>query len=209
MKVTITSRYGDTVGREHAHTGVDLGFDIGTPLRNIRSGVADVVDYGDANIGKGVLIKHTDGTTDIYGHLSKVNVTDGQYVPEGAQIGLTGDTGNSTGAHLHFGIKDHGHYVDPTPYVNKVANYAGEPTLWERITDFNLGEWFYGKATEKGAEVVSGMVAHWVADIVVALPIIAVACVCVYALVSMCSKGFAKFCAGLTFIYGAWVAITL
>lgn len=211
MKVRITCRYGSTDPlHPHGHTGIDLGFGEGTPLRSISDGVAHVVDYGSKNVGKGVFIQHGD-KTEIYGHLSKFNVTDGQTVRAGDVIGYTGNTGDSTGPHLHFAEKVHGHFVDPTAHADNVMALAGGGTGWlEHIKTAvinyrpkSLGEWAY---EHYGQVVINGVkdgLLNYVADLVTALPIIAVACFGVYALCGMVNKRCGAFGAGLTFIYGA------
>lgn len=102
----------------HGHTGVDLATPVGTPLYAVQDGHADVVNYGNINIGKGVLVHHSDGSKDIYGHMSKWNVVDGQEIHKGDLIGWSGNTGHSTGPHLHFGERlANGKFVDPSQYV--------------------------------------------------------------------------------------------
>lgn len=145
MKFKVTSPYGvlEEV-RDHAHNGIDLAMPEGTPLRSIAEGVVErVVDYGDINIGKGVIIRLEDGTRHIYGHLSKVEVKAGEHVNAGELIGISGNTGHSTGAHLHFGVWKDGHFVDPTALAEKVSAYAGNITssdlpLWDIDGRFNL-----------------------------------------------------------------------
>lgn len=115
----ITSPFGAKEWfRSHAHTGVDIAMPIGTPLKSIKQAVVErVMDYGNQNIGKGVVLKLSDGKEVIYGHLSEIHVKAGQIVKGGEIIGLSGNTGHSTGPHLHFAIKDHGQFIDPTPYL--------------------------------------------------------------------------------------------
>ena len=119
MKFRVTSPYGAWEEiREHPHTGIDLAMPEGTPLRSIADAVVErVVDYGSYNIGKGVILRLPDGKEVIYGHMSKVTVYPGQHVSGGQLIGYSGNTGHSTGPHLHFGMKEDGHFIDPTPYI--------------------------------------------------------------------------------------------
>jgi murein DD-endopeptidase MepM/ murein hydrolase activator NlpD len=63
-------------------------------------------DYGNVNAGKTVFVKWEDGKTAIYGHLNDFTVKNGQHVSPGDLLGHAGNTGFSTGNHLHFGLKD-------------------------------------------------------------------------------------------------------
>lgn len=118
VKYTITSRYHAAEPfRDHAHNGIDLAMPEGTDLRAIVDGVIRTADYGTASSGKTVFIDAADGRTYIYGHLKDYSVSDGQSVHVGDILGHSGNTGHSTGPHLHFGIKEHGEFIDPTPYT--------------------------------------------------------------------------------------------
>jgi murein DD-endopeptidase MepM/ murein hydrolase activator NlpD len=207
MKLTITSRYG-SVDAVHGtpHTGIDLLMNEGTPLRTFRDGVVTkILDLGDQNVGKGVVIQYDDGTYGIYGHLSEIQTQVGAKIRQGDQFALSGNTGHSTGAHLHFGLKDSaGNFTDPTLYTDEVAQYAGDVGFFERITTFNLWEWAYGKVSE----ITANTVADFMSDFAMAFPILAVVGGGVYALLNMFSKNAAKWGAIGTIIYGLLVAIT-
>jgi murein DD-endopeptidase MepM/ murein hydrolase activator NlpD len=86
------------------HTAVDLGCHIGTPVAAAASGVVIRSTLGGYNGGYGsvIIISHPNGTQTIYAHLSQINVTVGSRVTQGQIIGATGNTGRSTGPHLHF-----------------------------------------------------------------------------------------------------------
>jgi hypothetical protein len=124
MTYRISSRFLEQEPfRTHPHTGIDFVMPQGTPLRSIKDGIVErVVDFGSSNIGKGVFIKWQDGKTAIYGHLSKITVKQGDIVQAGDLIGYSGNTGYSTGAHLHFGVKEGGEYIDPSPYIDLIQN---------------------------------------------------------------------------------------
>jgi murein DD-endopeptidase MepM/ murein hydrolase activator NlpD len=110
----VTSNFGYRWGRLHA--GTDVKADVGTTVRASRAG--QVVSAGwIGGYGNCVIIDHGDGVQTRYGHLSQVLVSVGQYVEQGEQIALSGNTGRSTGPHLHFEIRINGEPVDPLPYL--------------------------------------------------------------------------------------------
>jgi murein DD-endopeptidase MepM/ murein hydrolase activator NlpD len=92
-----------------AHNGVDIRAGIGTPVKTALSGVVwgtgnTDIARGCYSYGKWILIKHANGLTTIYGHLSQIKVVAGDKVITGDVIGYSGNTGYSTGPHLHFGV---------------------------------------------------------------------------------------------------------
>ena len=128
MKFRLTSKFGELspVRDFEPHHGIDFAMPEGTTLRSIGKGVVDRVYDGTDAIGRGVSVKLDDGTRAIYGHMSDVNVRLGQSVGQGETLGISGDTGLSTGPHLHFGMKDaSGEWLDPTPIAEQVAGISG------------------------------------------------------------------------------------
>jgi murein DD-endopeptidase MepM/ murein hydrolase activator NlpD len=129
MKFRVSSPYGELaeVRDNVPHHGIDFAMPEGTALRSFSDGVVErVVNFGHNNLGKGVFIRNDDGTESIYGHMSEIDVKAGQHLHSGDVIGLSGNTGNSTGPHLHYGMQDaHGAWLDPTPIADKVANIQG------------------------------------------------------------------------------------
>ena len=110
----VTSNFGYRWGRLHA--GTDVGVPTGTTVRASRAG--QIITAGWlGGYGNCVIIDHGDGVCTRYGHLSEVTVSVGQYVDQGQQVALSGNTGRSTGPHLHFEIRINGEAVDPTPYL--------------------------------------------------------------------------------------------
>jgi len=69
--------------------------------------------------GKTIIVRHDDGLETRYGHASKTLVKPGDRVDEGAEIALLGNTGRSTGPHLHFEVRRDGRSVDPLPYIQR------------------------------------------------------------------------------------------
>ena len=111
---TLTSYFGPRWGR--THKGIDWGISTGSTV--VASSGGRVVSAGwNGGYGYSVLIQHPDGRQTRYAHLSKITVSSGEYVNQGERIGLSGNTGNSTGPHLHFEIIINGTAVNPLNYL--------------------------------------------------------------------------------------------
>lgn len=134
--VTITQYFGNTpfasknpqVYNGGGHNGVDFSAKVGTPILAAAAGT--VLGTGDTDracngvsYGKWVLVKHANGLTTLYAHLSVIQVSAGQSVASGEKLGLSGNTGYSTGPHLHFTVyaSDSVHISGPTEYKSKVC----------------------------------------------------------------------------------------
>jgi len=116
--IFITQEFGATefaknsrIYKSGTHPGIDFRASRGTPVRASLSGI--VVGAGDMDLagggrcrayGKWIMIKHTNGLSTLYGHLSLIGVSMGQQVSTGELIGYSGNTGASTGPHLHLGV---------------------------------------------------------------------------------------------------------
>ena len=109
----ITSNYGyrRTFGR--MHKGLDIKVYIGDTIRAAFSGKVRIVAYERSGYGKYIVIRHPNGLETIYGHLSKQMVKEDQIVQAGEPIGLGGNTGRSTGSHLHFETRFLGQAINP------------------------------------------------------------------------------------------------
>lgn len=116
-KIVITQYFGHTafaaqnaaVYNGKGHNGIDLAAEIGTPIKSAAAG--KVIGSGDtddtcqgASYGKWVLIQHYNGLSTLYAHLSLIKVSEGQTLDSGQIIGYSGNTGYSTGPHLHFTV---------------------------------------------------------------------------------------------------------
>lgn len=111
------ARSAPTRGASTNHKGVDWATPIGTTV--VASNAGTVVHAGWASgYGYAVYINHADGRQTRYGHLSKVLVKVGQTVSQGERIALSGNTGRSTGPHVHFEIRINGNAVNPLNYLN-------------------------------------------------------------------------------------------
>jgi murein DD-endopeptidase MepM/ murein hydrolase activator NlpD len=98
------------------HSGVDMACPLGTPYYAAHAGTVIVARwYG--GFGNGIVIDTGNGILNIYGHASKLLVTEGMHVNAGDLLGLVGSTGYSTGDHLHFEVHVNGLPVDPIPFM--------------------------------------------------------------------------------------------
>lgn len=112
----ISSPYGvDRV--THRHSGIDLAVPEGTQVAAAKTGTVSFAGWGNG-YGYRVVVDHPDGTQTTYNHLSDIGVKVGDRVRAGNTIALSGNTGNSTGPHLHFEVKKDGQYVDPELYFD-------------------------------------------------------------------------------------------
>ncbi|MFI2424243.1 M23 family metallopeptidase [Streptomyces sp. NPDC018955] len=117
--VSTSYQAGSSLWSSGSHTGVDFHAASGTPVQSVGVGTVVEAGWGGA-YGNQVVIKMHDGTYTQYGHLSSIGVSVGQQVAAGQQIGLSGATGNVTGAHLHFEARttaEYGSDLDPVAYL--------------------------------------------------------------------------------------------
>jgi murein DD-endopeptidase MepM/ murein hydrolase activator NlpD len=99
------------------HNGIDIENKKNTKIVAVASGKVIFASY-KGNSGKLVIILHRNGYQSIYAHLGKIKVKKGQWIKRGDLVGLMGDTGVSTGTHLHFGIRRYGKFLDPMDFLN-------------------------------------------------------------------------------------------
>lgn len=122
----IAARFGDTGSWSRYHTGIDFAAPMGTPVHAAAAGVVTHAGPGDASwAGHYVSIRHADGKSTLYAHMSTVTVSEGQHVDAGDRVGNIGMTGRSFGPHVHFelypaGVKpgDLYHAIDPAPWLH-------------------------------------------------------------------------------------------
>lgn len=111
----VTSNFGSRIinGALDFHNGIDIAVPIGTKILNPYAGIVESVFYNSSG-GNQIIIKHDNGLTTGYAHLNSINVVKGQRVGKFEIIGTSGNTGVSTGPHLHFTLTDmHGNKIDP------------------------------------------------------------------------------------------------
>lgn len=109
----ITSRFGYRRRFRRQHKGLDIKVYIGDTICAAFDGKVRIVDYERKGYGKYVVIRHDNGLETIYGHLSKHLVKENDFVKSGEPIGLGGNTGKSTGSHLHFETRLLGQEINP------------------------------------------------------------------------------------------------
>ena len=116
----ITSPFGFRIhpvtGVYTGHTGVDIGCSYGSPVYAAADGTVIVASYGYGGYGVAVVIDHGSGLSTLYGHNDSLHVSVGQKVSRGDVIAASGNSGVSTGPHLHFEVRVNGSYVDPMSY---------------------------------------------------------------------------------------------
>lgn len=114
---TISSRYGSISSiRSSAHTGLDIAASIGTPIKVVANGTVTFASYS-GSYGNLIKVDHGNGVETWYAHTNKMYVTVGQEVKAGDVIATVGNTGNSTGPHLHLEIRINGIHVNPQKYL--------------------------------------------------------------------------------------------
>lgn len=125
---TVTSRYGarSMFGRNF-HYGMDIACPVGTPILAAASGTVTTATYGSSP-GNYIVIDHGDFKT-VYMHNSSLQVTVGEQVSAGQVIALSGNTGDSTGPHCHFGLSIGG-YIDPAPYLGLPEGFEGDASVY-------------------------------------------------------------------------------
>lgn len=121
----ITARFGDTGSWSRYHTGIDFAVGMGTTIHAAASGTVTHAGSGSAGwAGHYVTIRHADGKTSLYAHMSTVSVHAGEHVSGGQKVGAVGMTGRTFGPHVHFEIYPVGakvgspyQAIDPAPWL--------------------------------------------------------------------------------------------
>lgn len=156
----VTCPYGSTDPLHPlGHKGLDLAMNIGTPLYSPTDGFIErVVDYGNTNIGKGIIIRTEGNECLILGHMSDTTPVEvGQKISYGDYLGLSGSTGRSTGGHLHLGLKDSsGSFIDPKDYVVDEKELSAIQKFFENgriVDDGKYGEGLLGKVLNENGVI--------------------------------------------------------
>lgn len=112
----VTSKYGPR--RRRMHRGIDLKVLVGDTIRAAFDGKVRIKNFERRGYGYYVVVRHPNGLETIYGHLSKILVEENQIVRAGETIGLGGNTGRSTGSHLHFETRFLGQAINPAEIID-------------------------------------------------------------------------------------------
>ena len=108
------------VGDNRNHKGLDIAAPYGTPIYSAAAGtVIEASEGWSGGYGNNIKIQNDDGNICVYAHQSELNAEEGQHVEAGELIGFIGSTGDSTGNHLHFEVRQDGYFVDPEEYVSQ------------------------------------------------------------------------------------------
>jgi murein DD-endopeptidase MepM/ murein hydrolase activator NlpD len=117
----VTSEFGRRIspfgGEGEFHKAIDIATRFGKPIHTPADGIVEEVVFKN-DIGRMIRINHGYGLSTIYGHLSKTAVQVGERVHKGDRIGYVGNTGRSTGSHLHYAVMMNGVPVNPRKYLN-------------------------------------------------------------------------------------------
>lgn len=133
----VTSSYGYRRSFRRKHYGTDIKVYVGDTIRSAFSGkIRIVANQGrKKGYGKYVVIRHHNGLETVYGHLSKQLVVEDQEVKAGEPIGLGGNTGRSTGSHLHFETRFLGQFIDP----EKLFDFTAQDVLGDYYLFSSVG----------------------------------------------------------------------
>jgi murein DD-endopeptidase MepM/ murein hydrolase activator NlpD len=153
----ITSNFGWR--RYRMHKGVDIDLNTGDSVYSAFDGVVRIAKYNYGGFGNYVVVRHYNGLETLYGHLSSRLVEPNQVVRAGEVIGLGGNTGRSTGSHLHFEVRFRGQAVDP----NKVIDFENACLQGEEV-ELDMEDFKYllsnSAAVATGTGTSSGKVYH-------------------------------------------------
>ena len=134
----------------NGHKGLDLAMPTGTEIHSIGGGKVIFAGWDD-KLGNYVKVHGFDGTDVIYGHLSKLKVQVGEFVIQGQELALSGNTGRSTGPHLHIQTSKDGVLTDPTQYAAQLGGNGNDNASfmdhYHNISNFikdshNEGLWY-------------------------------------------------------------------
>ncbi len=130
----ITSNFGWR--RYRMHKGIDIDLQTGDSVYAAFDGVIRIAKYNYGGFGHYVVIRHYNGLETLYGHLSKRLVIPNQTVKAGEVIGLGGNTGRSTGSHLHFEVLYRGCQINPNKIISFTDHKLKSDTVSLDIKDF-------------------------------------------------------------------------
>jgi murein DD-endopeptidase MepM/ murein hydrolase activator NlpD len=128
----VSSHFGPR--RYRYHYGIDIALPTGNSVVSSFSGKVRIINYDPRGYGKYVVVRHDNGLETVYAHLSEITCDVNQQVAAGEQLGLSGNTGRSTGPHLHFETRYVGNAFNPANLINFDLKqvYAKNYTLTKR-----------------------------------------------------------------------------
>lgn len=135
VKGRVTSKYGPR--RRRIHQGTDIDLETGDPIYATFDGRVRHTTYIARGYGNLIIIRHDNGLETFYAHLSETNVKPGDWVTAGQVIGKGGNTGRSTGSHLHYEIRYKGHTFDPERLINFTTGDLRRETFLLKRTYFS------------------------------------------------------------------------
>jgi murein DD-endopeptidase MepM/ murein hydrolase activator NlpD len=103
------------------HNGQDFRVPFGTEVYATGDGIVVESGYSSGGFGNYVVIDHDYGLSTLYGHLSQIKVPKGTNVKRGELVGISGDSGLSSGPHLHYQVEEKGHAINPMNYLNAMT----------------------------------------------------------------------------------------
>jgi len=122
MEGRLTSGFGrrsDPINNRPAfHAGIDIKGNIGQKIKATADGVVKTSSYEKNGFGNFVILRHGNGYETVFGHLSKRLVKVGEKIQRGQVIGLMGNSGRSTGPHLHYEVRYNGEPINPKKYLS-------------------------------------------------------------------------------------------
>lgn len=128
IEESISSRFGyrthPIFGNRHLHSGIDIPGAQGDSIYVTGNGIVNEIGFDD-KLGGFIRVSHKYNLTTVYGHMRKALCVAGDTVTIGKPIGLMGNTGNSTGAHLHYTVKFGNSFADPLPFCYLMLDYLG------------------------------------------------------------------------------------
>ena len=134
-KGRVTSKYGPR--RRRVHQGTDIDLETGDPIYSTFDGRVRITTYVGNGYGNLVVIRHDNGLETYYGHLSEISVKPNQWVSAGQLIGKGGNTGRSTGSHLHYEIRYKGQTFDPERLIDFTTGTLRRETFLLKRTYFS------------------------------------------------------------------------
>ncbi len=142
----VTSAFGQR--RYRWHYGTDLRVSIGDTIASVFDGIVRISKYNPGGYGHYVVVRHDNGLETLYGHMSKRSVKVGQRVKAGELLGLAGNTGRSSGPHLHFEVRYQGNAINPEVLFNfsgdtlNMANLEINPSHYKYLKDLKAAKYY-------------------------------------------------------------------